>query len=80
MAAPAAAQFNGHNLRGDFGLNSGTQPDPAFYAGLMSVNYGVDELRDRNGDELPRDRNLTVNALAPYAWWVVGLEPTTHDS
>jgi hypothetical protein len=70
MAAPAAAQFNGHNLRSDFGLNSGTQPDPAFYAGVFYVNYNVDDLLDRNGDRLPTQGELNVNAIAPYLWWV----------
>ena len=36
-AGTVHAQFNGHNLRGDFGLRSGSQPDPGFYA---SAFYG----------------------------------------
>ena len=65
------AQFNGHNLRGDFGLFSGSQPGPGWYAGVMGVNYDVDSLRDRNGDNLvSAGGSLEVNAIAPYVWWV----------
>ena len=35
------AQYNGHNLRGDFGMFSGTQPGPGWYAGVLGVNYNV---------------------------------------
>jgi hypothetical protein len=65
------AQYNGHNLRGDFGLFSGSQPGPGWYAGVLGVNYDVDSLRDRNGDNLvTAGGSLEVNAIAPYAWWV----------
>lgn len=69
-ASGAHAQLNGHNLRGDYGLTSGTQPAPGFYAGAMYVRYGVDTLRDGNGEAFPGEPSLTVNAIAPYFWWV----------
>lgn len=64
------AQYNGHNLRGDFGLFSGSQPGPGWYAGFMGVDYDVDSLQDRNGNDLASDGNLNINAIAPYFWWV----------
>jgi hypothetical protein len=64
------AQFNGHNLRGDFGLFSGSQPAPGWYAGFMGVNYEADSLQDRNEDQIGTGGNLDVNAVAPYFWWV----------
>jgi hypothetical protein len=70
ISGNAFAQFNGHNLRGDFGLFAGSQPGPGWYAGLMGVNYEVDSLRDRNGNNLASDGSLDVNAIAPYFWWV----------
>ena len=66
----AHAQYNGHNLRGDFGLFSGSQPGPGLYAGFMGVDYSVDGLRDRNGNDLTSDGSFDVNAIAPYFWWV----------
>jgi hypothetical protein len=82
MSSNAMAQYNGHNLRGDFGMFSGSQPGPGFYAGVLGLNYSVDSLRNRNGDDLasggnrdvdaiaPSDGNLDVDAIVPYFWWV----------
>lgn len=65
------AQYNGHNMRGDFGMFSGTQPAPGFYAGLLAVNYDVDTVQDRNGDSIGAgEGGLDVRAIAPYFWWV----------
>jgi hypothetical protein len=59
------AQFNGHNTRGDYGLQAATQPDPGFYLlAPMYVRYDADVLRDSNGEAvLPDERDdLDVNA------------------
>jgi hypothetical protein len=65
------AQLNGHNLRGDYGLQSGTQPPPGWYTSLLYVNYEIDTVRNRNGDALPSaGGDITVQALAPILWWV----------
>jgi hypothetical protein len=40
------AQYNGHNLRGDYGMFSGTQPGLGWYVGVLGMNYDVDSLRD----------------------------------
>jgi hypothetical protein len=47
------AQLNGHNTRGDFGLQSGTQAPPGFYVVPLIYDYRADTLRDRNGDSRP---------------------------
>jgi hypothetical protein len=47
------AQLNGHNTRGDFGLQSGTQLPPGFYVMPLIYDYRADTLRDRNGDGRP---------------------------
>ena len=70
LALPAAAQLNGHNLRGDYGLSSGTQPPPGLWVGLFYPNYNVDELRGRDGRKLPFQGDVNVQALAPWLWWV----------
>lgn len=67
---PASAQMNGHNFTGDFGLMAGTQPAPGWTVLGMYVNYDIDTLRDRNGDELPGSGSLSVQALSPMAFWV----------
>ncbi len=70
VALPAAAQLNGHNLRGDYGLLAGTQPGPGWYAGLLYANLDIGEIRRGDGEKLPFQGNLDVNAVAPYLWWV----------
>jgi len=47
------AQLAGHNTRGDFGLQSGTQAPPGFYIAPLIYDYRADTLRDRNGDSRP---------------------------
>lgn len=70
----AVAQFNGHNGLGDFGVLSGSQPAPGFYASALYYRYGTDLLRNRDGEEIGFETNdpgdLTVNAFAPILWWV----------
>lgn len=74
LAAPASAQLNGSHLLGDFGVNSGTQPQPGFYAALIYLRYDTDEIKDANGNtvrpfpELPG--SVTINAVAPLLWYV----------
>jgi len=73
-AAPAAAQLNGSHLLGDFGVMSGTQPNPGLYTGLLYYRYSTDTLKDRNGDTarpLPGDpTSIALDAYAPLLWYV----------
>jgi len=71
---PAHAQLNGHNLRGDFGLESGSQPAARFYFAPLYANYTTSTIRDRNGDELPTSGSLHVNAVVPLLWYVTDLK------
>jgi hypothetical protein len=73
----AEAQYNGSNLLGDFGVLSGTQPEPGFYLSTMYYNYGIDRVVDGAGDPLdflPSDdpASLSLHAFAPIVWWVTG--------
>jgi len=45
----SAAQFSGHNTKGDFGLQAGTQPPPGWYVVPMYYDYSADKFRDNNG-------------------------------
>ena len=46
---PAQAQLNGSHTLGDFGVKSGTQPAPGFYAALFYLHYGTDTIKDVDG-------------------------------
>jgi hypothetical protein len=70
VAPPAAAQLNGHNLRGDYGLSAGSQPPPGIWVGLLYPNIDIDTLRDRDGNEIPSDFDIDYHAIAPWLWWV----------
>lgn len=59
-------QMNGHNLRGDYGLQSGSQPPPGWYGSLLYLNYNIDKVRDRSGDALQTaGGDITVQAISP---------------
>lgn len=68
------AQLNGHNSLGDFGLQSGSQPDPGVYLAPFYFRYDGDRVRDANGDpivlEPERPADLTVNSGAALLWYV----------
>ena len=70
-AAPALAQLNTQHLRGSVGLKSGSQPPPHLYvvAPLLYV-YNTDDVRDRNGDKLPIDADITTQAFGAGFNWV----------
>jgi hypothetical protein len=53
LAAPlAVAQLGGENLRGDYGMKSGSQGPPGFYLGDIFYFYRADTVKDLNGDDL----------------------------
>jgi len=77
-AIPARAQLNGHNLKGDFGLMSGSQPPPGFYLAPAFFDYSADTLRDRDGDPIrlgPEQRGtLDARLFAGVLWYVTDLK------
>ena len=77
IPSQSSAQFNGFNTRGDYGLQSASQPPPGWYLiAPMYVRYDTDVFKDSNGDVfLPDERDsLGVNAYvlglinARYLW------------
>ena len=64
------AQLNGHNIRGDVGVGSGTQAPPGTYGGFVIVNYDTDTLKNRDGETFNTTGKVGVNALAPLIAWV----------
>jgi hypothetical protein len=75
ITGPAHAQFAGHNTKGDFGLQSGSQAPPGFYVvAPMYYRYDGDSLKNRDGDSVsidPEERgSLDVNAYVFGLVWV----------
>ena len=62
---PAQAQLNTQHIKGTVGLKGGSQPPPHVYviAPLVYV-YRTDTVRNRTGDRLPIDADLTSVAAA----------------
>ncbi len=44
------AQYTGENIRGDYGVNSGTQGPPGIYVIIPYFQQNADRLKDNNGD------------------------------
>jgi hypothetical protein len=61
---PAYAQLNTQHLKGATGLKSGSQPPPHLY-GVLPVFYlyNTDTVKDRDGNKLPLDVDLTSAAF-----------------
>lgn len=60
----AQAQLNGHNIKGDLGLKSGSQAPPGVYVGALYYRYGADEIHDKDGNKIVLPGELGLNAGA----------------
>jgi len=73
-ATTTHAQLSGHNSKGDYGLQSGSQAPPGWYlVAPMYYRYSADEFRDRNGDRfsaLGGGGSIEANAWLAGAIWV----------
>ena len=71
---PAAAQLNGSHTPGDYGVQSGSQPQPGMYAALFYLRYDADTVKDADGNIVrpspSSPGSLAVSAVAPLAWYV----------
>lgn len=71
---PVHAQLSGHNSKGDYGLQSGSQAPPGWYlVAPMYYRYSADEFRDRHGDQLSAlagAGSIEANAWLAGAIWV----------
>ena len=74
LANPAQAQLNGSHTLGDFGVQSGSQPQPGFYSALFYLRYHADTIKDADGNMLrpspSAPGSIAVSAVAPLAWYV----------
>jgi hypothetical protein len=70
----AHAVFLGHNFRGDYGLLSGTQPDPGLYLSALYLRYDADKILNSDGDPIGPDPSqpgsIEVNSYAASLWYV----------
>lgn len=73
-AAPAQAQLNGSHSLGDYGIQSGTQPQPGMYAALFYYRYDTDTIKDAEGNTVrlspSSPGSIGVTAAAPLLWYV----------
>ena len=73
-AVPAQAQLNGSHTLGDFGVKSGSQPEPGFYAALFYLRYDTDTIKDADGNTVrlapDSPSSIGVSAAAPLFWYV----------
>jgi hypothetical protein len=74
LASPAMAQLNGSHTPGDFGVTSGSQPLPGFYAALLYLTYDADTIKDADGNVVrlspTTPGSIRIAAAAPMAWYV----------
>ena len=74
LAVPARAQLNGSHTPGDYGVQSGSQPAPGFYAALFYLRYDADTIKNADGNTVrpapESPGSLAVSAVAPLAWYV----------
>ena len=72
LARPADAQLNGSHSLGDFGVQSGSQPQPGFYTALFYFRYDTDTIKDKDGDIIRPAPNspgsIGLTAVAPILW------------
>jgi hypothetical protein len=73
-AVPAQAQLSGSHSLGDFGVQSGSQPQPGFYAGLFYYRYDTDTIKDADGSTIGPSvgspGSIGIAAAAPLLWYV----------
>jgi hypothetical protein len=72
--ASAHAQLSGSHSLGDFGVQSGSQPSPGFYAALFYYRYDTDTIKDLNGNVVrpfpSSPATIGLSAVAPILWYV----------
>ncbi|MDC7705542.1 SphA family protein [Vogesella indigofera] len=75
LAAASWATEGGGGMypNGNENYLTGALPPPGFYVLGYASSYRADTLRDNNGDKLPVDFKLQVNAVAPRFIWVSDL-------
>jgi hypothetical protein len=63
----ASAQYQGHNFKGDFGVNSGSQPGAGVYVLVPYGQWNADTIKDADGEPFAADRfgGFDLRLIAP---------------
>ena len=56
----AVAQLGGENVRGDYGMKSGSQGPPGLYVGNIFYFYSTDTVKTLSGGELPKSPKIDI--------------------
>lgn len=57
---PASPQLGSENIRGDYGMKSGSQGPPGLYIGNFFYFYSTDTVKNLAGDELPKSPRIDI--------------------
>jgi hypothetical protein len=60
LPLPASAQLGSENIRGDYGMKSGSQGPPGLYIGNIFYFYSTDTVKNLAGDELPKSPGIDI--------------------
>jgi hypothetical protein len=60
MPSISMGQLGSENVRGDYGMKSGSQGPPGFYLGNIFYFYRTDTVKSLTGDELSRSPNIDI--------------------
>ncbi len=76
VPSPAWAQYQGHNFKGDFGVNSGSQPGPGVYFLVPYGQWNADDIKDADGNSFQgtRFKGFDLRLFAPT---VLAVTPIT---
>lgn len=59
-------------IKSEYGLMAGTQAPPGLHAGMLGYCSWADDLKDRNGNEVPVETSLLQGALTIRYFWQFG--------
>lgn len=74
MTGPSALAGSGHYVSGVEGIKAATLPPEGVYWRMYNVFYTADELRDKNGDKVDVDFDVSVYALVNRLVYSSGIE------
>ena len=60
IALPASAQLGSENVRGDYGMKSGSQGPPGLYIGNIFYFYNTDTVKNLAGEELLKSPRIDI--------------------
>jgi len=74
---PAEARYSGHNFRGDYGIQSASQPEPGFYVPVVYLRYDA-EASDNLGLDLGEVGDILGKLIGKNRVYGAGPEVTVR--